>query len=181
MLNMNVEEKVCETLIDMMEEMPFEKIHVTGLADRAGISRSTFYVYYESTYDVLQHVEEMVIDEFIADPVPADIGRRQLMEISSGLQEKIRFFNVLTGPNGSPSFYAKLAARNRKTLLRVAEELHSSATATELQVINEFTLAGKIRIFQWWAEHEQYVSVSEMAAILDRLNRCVNEMLLAPR
>ena len=176
---MNIEEKVCDSLIDMMEEMPMEKIRVTGLAERAGISRSTFYVYYESIYDVLQQVEEKVIDEIIEDrPVPVSLTRLELMDISSRIQKNIRYFNVLTGPNGSPSFYAKLADRNRRTLLRLAEELHSSATATELEVVNQFTLAGKVQTLRWWAEHIDYVSVNDMAVILDRMHHAVNEVMI---
>lgn len=176
---MNIEDRVCDTLVDMMAEMPFEKIKVTALVERAGISRSSFYVYFQSTYDVLQMVEESVITDLIlSQTVPVSFSSKEIVELSARIKKKLRAFNVLTGPNGSPSFYSKLAARNRKILLNMAEELDSAVTATELQVINEFTLAGKIRIFQWWEEHENYVSVSEMAMILDKLNRAVNENLL---
>lgn len=176
---MNIEEKVCDTLIAMMEEMPFEKIRVTSLTERAGISRSTFYVYYQSAYDVLQQVEEVLIDDIIMNQeVPPRISRQHLMEVSSQIHRNIRYFNALTGPNGSPSFYSKLARRNLSTLLHLAEEFQSPASEAELQVLNEFTLAGKIRILQWWAEHEDYVSVSDMAGILAKLNRAVNEVLL---
>ena len=176
---MNIEEKVCDTLVDMMEEMPFEKIRVTALADRAGISRSSFYVHYQSTYDVLQQVEEMVIDEIITDTtVSANISRRELIAITGRICRNIHYFEVLTGENGSPSFYSRLAKRNRSTLDNIAKELNSPVSDLVLEAINEFTLAGKIRLLQWFAENESVLSVTDMAAILGKLHRSVNEVLL---
>lgn len=176
---MNIEEKVCDTLVDMMEEMPFDKIRVTALADRAGISRSSFYVHYQSTYDVLQQVEEMVIDEIITDTtVPANIRQKELVAITGRICRNIHYFEVLTGENGSPSFYARLAKRNRSTLDQIAKELNSPASDIMLEAINEFTLAGKIRLLQWFAEKESVLSVNDMAAILGKLHRSVNEVLL---
>ena len=176
---MNMESLICDTLVDMMEEMPFDKIRVTQLVERSGISRSTFYVYYESVFEVLQYVEDRVIDTIIADrQVTTDISKDEMMDIFVNLRKSIRTFYILTGSNGSPSFYAKLASRNRNSLLLLAEKLGSKTTATELQIINEFTLAGKIKVFQWWAEHDNYISVNEMAIALEKMNKAVNNMLL---
>jgi AcrR family transcriptional regulator len=42
-----------QTMIEMLKEMSFDKIHVTELCKRAYISRITFYTYYEDKYDLL--------------------------------------------------------------------------------------------------------------------------------
>ena len=38
------ERKIMDSLLDLMEEQPFRTIKVTTLCERAGVSRSTFYL-----------------------------------------------------------------------------------------------------------------------------------------
>lgn len=44
------------TMRDMLSEMPFEKITVKGICERAGISRITFYNYYSDKYALLEEL-----------------------------------------------------------------------------------------------------------------------------
>ena len=44
---------ILKTFQDMLEEMPFDKISVSALVKRAGISSSTFYYHYEDIYALL--------------------------------------------------------------------------------------------------------------------------------
>ena len=48
-----------ETMIELLQEMPFEKITVTELCRRGETSRITFYTYYEDKYAL---VNEMFAD-----------------------------------------------------------------------------------------------------------------------
>ena len=42
---------------EMVCEMPYEKITVKAIADRAKINRNTFYLHYETTDDVLREIQ----------------------------------------------------------------------------------------------------------------------------
>lgn len=49
-------------LFSLMTEMPFEKITLTRLCDRAMVPRSTFYRYFEDKYDLLRYCLQTFFD-----------------------------------------------------------------------------------------------------------------------
>ncbi len=55
------------TLLDMMEEEPIEKISVIDLCNRAMVNRATFYAHFEDKYHLLAFALEEVKDELYAD------------------------------------------------------------------------------------------------------------------
>ncbi len=175
---MNTEKLLCSTLLEMMEERPFEQIKVTQLTEKSGVSRSTFYVYFDSIFAVLQKIEDDFMDSIVADKsARPDLSQAEVIASFTYLRDNIDTFRVLTGRNGDPAFSAKLAARNKRVLLSLASALGSNASEVELQIINEFTLAGKLQAFRWWAEHKNYVSVNDMLSIVSQLMSKVHELL----
>lgn len=53
-----------KTLLEMMEEMPFEEIKVKELCDRAMIRKSTFYKHFADKYELLTFLVKEVIEEY---------------------------------------------------------------------------------------------------------------------
>jgi len=168
---MNITEKrICDAMLDMMEERSFQTVKVAQLAERCGISRSTFYVYFDSIYSVIQKIEDIFFENLIEEKThnPA-IEESVIMDALSSVRNNIHAFKILTGPNGDPSFVARLSNRNKRVLDVLAEKQKSQATTLELQIVNEFTRGGKLSALQWWAEHENEVSVKDMVQILNKI------------
>ena len=53
-------------LIDLLEKKDFEYITVKEICERAGVNRSTFYLHYENTVDLLHEATRHVVDEFLS-------------------------------------------------------------------------------------------------------------------
>ncbi len=51
---------------DMVCELPYEKITVKEIAERAGINRNTFYLHYDSPDDVLHEIQTEHSDRYSA-------------------------------------------------------------------------------------------------------------------
>ena len=49
-----------------MEKKPFEYITISEICETAGVNRSTFYLHYENTCDLLQETTRYVLDNFIS-------------------------------------------------------------------------------------------------------------------
>ena len=49
------EQAIIDTFEEMLSEMPFDRITVTALARRCGISPNTFYYHFDDIYDLLDH------------------------------------------------------------------------------------------------------------------------------
>lgn len=59
-----------DSFLKLIQKMPFSKITVTNLCQAADISRSTFYLHFESINDVLN----AVLDDAIMAASPADLA-----------------------------------------------------------------------------------------------------------
>lgn len=58
--------KMDQALLDLMERKDFEYITVSELCKSAGVNRSTFYLHYENTMDLLHETIRYLIDDFLS-------------------------------------------------------------------------------------------------------------------
>ena len=61
-----LKECMADALLGAMKEKPFSKITVNEIADSAGVNRSTFYLHYENTSDLLKETTRYIIDKHLA-------------------------------------------------------------------------------------------------------------------
>ena len=55
-----------EALITLLEKKDFEYITIKEICDTAGVNRSTFYLHYENTFDLLQETARYILDQHYA-------------------------------------------------------------------------------------------------------------------
>lgn len=60
----NTAQKMDKALIALLEEKPFEYITVSEICKKAGVNRSTFYLHYENTADLLGETAKYILDGF---------------------------------------------------------------------------------------------------------------------
>ena len=58
--------KMDEALITLLEKKGFEYITIKEICDTAGVNRSTFYLHYENTSDLLKETTRYMIDKHLA-------------------------------------------------------------------------------------------------------------------
>ena len=58
--------KMDEALITLLEKKDFEYITVKEICDTAGVNRSTFYLHYENTSDLLKETTRYILDKHLA-------------------------------------------------------------------------------------------------------------------
>ena len=58
--------KMDEALITLLEKKDFEYITIKEICETAGVNRSTFYLHYENTYELLQETARYIIDKHFA-------------------------------------------------------------------------------------------------------------------
>ena len=58
--------KMDEALITILEKKDFEYITIKEICDTAGVNRSTFYLHYENTSDLLKETTRYIIDKHLA-------------------------------------------------------------------------------------------------------------------
>ena len=55
-----------EALITLLEKKDFEYITIKEICETAGVNRSTFYLHYENTFDLLQETTRYILDKHFA-------------------------------------------------------------------------------------------------------------------
>ena len=58
--------RMAEALITLLEKKDFEYITIKEICDTAGVNRSTFYLHYENTSDLLKETTRYIIDKHLA-------------------------------------------------------------------------------------------------------------------
>ena len=53
-----------KALLELLDKKDFEYITIKEICDTAKVNRSTFYLHYENTVDLLKETTEYVIDTF---------------------------------------------------------------------------------------------------------------------
>lgn len=55
-----------KALLSLLENKPFEYITISEICEKAEVNRSTFYLHYENTCDLLKETTAYVIDNFVS-------------------------------------------------------------------------------------------------------------------
>lgn len=61
----NTAKKLRDSLLSLLNKNDFEFITIKRICEEAGVNRSTFYLHYENTYDLLQELIEVLNTSFI--------------------------------------------------------------------------------------------------------------------
>ena len=77
----NTAVKFDRALLTLLEKKPFDYITVSELCAEAGVNRSTFYLHYENTWDLLQEATAYLMEDFMSVfPMDYDEIRRSLAD-----------------------------------------------------------------------------------------------------
>lgn len=58
---------IAEAIIELMQYKEFNHIRITAVIQKAGVSRKTFYNYFDSNYSALKNYMQEMIGEYIAE------------------------------------------------------------------------------------------------------------------
>lgn len=133
--------RIIHSYLDLMREKYFEKISVKELVIKASITRGTFYLYFNDIYELQQHIENTLLEDFskycLEDRELFAMPHGKLSDWGFALEAPpalIRWFdycelhrnelNVLLGSNGDPYFIVKLKKELEKFINRLMDSDH---------------------------------------------------------
>ncbi len=83
----NTAVKMDKALLKLLEKKDFEYISIKEICKEAGVNRSTFYLHYENTSDLLKETSDYIIDNFfacfstVADNISIDYSNSKLEDL----------------------------------------------------------------------------------------------------
>ncbi len=100
-----------------------EGVSITSLCKNSGVSRSTFYLYFDDKYAVLENVEKRLLDgfweankdmPFVTDPDQKNDHPKQVIKF---LRSNEEWYKAILGPHGDPGF----TYRWKKVIIRTLD------------------------------------------------------------
>ncbi len=106
-----------EALIEISAERGFDAVTVGDIARRAAVNRATFYRHYQDKYDLLEHIFQDAIRQFVSDlGPPGEVARvidpqhppERWVRFFTHFAEHERLYHTLLGRMGSAWFVARI-------------------------------------------------------------------------
>ena len=169
-----VKQKIQRTFLDMVKTTPVEDIKVKELVAIAGVSRSAFYVYYDSIWDVLQEIEDEFWDTAYNIKRPILEGKESFEsddvphEILSFLQDNSHIMEALTAREGDAAYLATWVKGIQQQICMWTGE-DEKAPSPRTKMLTEYTIGGIQRMLSYWSTHQDSMSQEEFLELFDQL------------
>ena len=100
----DVEQALAESLKELVQRMPFEKITIKKITDGAGVIRVTFYNHFQDKYDLLGYIVQKEILEPVGILLKNDMYKEALTLIFTNLKKDSAFYEKAVRIEGQNSF-----------------------------------------------------------------------------
>ena len=164
---LKTEESIKSTFKTMLLEMPYEKITIKELCERAVINRKTFYLHYNSIDDVLEEFQEELASEYF--------DRIKHFDHIANVEKMIEAFFLFSEEKGE--FYEKIHCNynydyihqqtTNKLSLKVQDNLKSirKVTPEKQDIILAFVNSATLGIYRQWIKDGKKIPVQEVIDI----------------
>lgn len=162
---------IADALLEHLWRNPADKVKVTEFCAHAGISRSTFYLHFDSAYDVLQYIEDGLLadleemesrgmERHLVEGSEKDLDA--LRDIVSFLSSRLKIVRVLCGANRDAAFTARLTKRVHARVRALADKYWPLALPAQKDLVSAYVGGGSLATIKWWAMHPDEFTEEEV-------------------
>lgn len=161
-----------DTLIELLNLNPINKISVTELTEKADISRKTFYLHYSSIYDAKNELDNDIIDilNTIIDSTPDTTKENEIMDFFTRLSAKAQNHKELVSYFIQNSKQSELYTKVKNTLIdAVLQQLENNNRGNvHNKYIVEFVVSGVLNTYIEKSINDD-ITVDEFTVLLTKL------------
>lgn len=148
-----------------------DQITVKEIAALAGYNRGTFYEYFHDVHACLERIEAQSLPKF--EELPPVGGDASLLpgfiESFAGFyRSKFKYYDVLLGVRGDPSFQRKLIDTIKAAVLDNFSG-KSSVDKVELDLFLEYSISGLISIMRYYSHLKPKRTIEDFVKTVHRL------------
>ena len=175
MKNGGIDKRVVKTknaIFDAFKQLVQQKdmadISISELTQKANITRSTFYMYYDTVGDVRSDIENEIvarIDKIMSeadllnsmtDPYPL------FSALASEITEQDRDNRYILSSNNSGQLLDKINERFVTAYVHFITEVNDGTDIGKARYIAAFTIAGMTECFKIWFKHKSSITLEEL-------------------
>ena len=172
-----------ESLVTLMKTKSILNIAVKDICEAAGVSRTTFYAYYQDQYDLLGQIEEEVLAEFdnLVTQYSPEGELPPARELVILIETTLRYIaanrnsiQVLLSENGESGFQRRFAKYFTGRMQKV-KNARGGVLMDErsLKYYSVFIRDGFLAILQEWLKSDMDVNIHDMAKMFAKMLRSV--------
>ncbi len=145
-------DNIIKAYLLLCETTPCDRVTVSTLSKKAGYNRTTFYTYFKSVEDLLNHLEQEILEiadiflphglEILKTGIPTEEEwalTRQFFKTNAPV------LIMLLGPNGDPRFSYNLKKHVRQLFMKLLN-LNPNEITPQLDLLLEFIISGHIQV-----------------------------------
>ena len=168
-----------DAFMTLYKKSSIEKITVRQVVELAGVTRSTFYAYYDSVYGVLEAIEEELqsgLGPYFEEYSGGILEKAALKPYDSNIKwfeycrEHREYLLILLGPNGDPSFEYRLRKRLKVDINRMMDE-DGMLNDNLRKYVVEYVTGATLSLMYYWLENDDNLSAEEIAVVANLIRQ----------
>jgi AcrR family transcriptional regulator len=158
---------VQDALFALMKEIPYQSIRISQITERADISRSTFYLHYETKDDLLLSIVDEIIDEYFQaiDGITNDSAESPAFLLFSKWKQNLEKMRLVLDAGMEFRIYQRL---------RIFNNQRSAASDTSNPLLNDYIRTmldgASFALLIRWTRDNAKVPVRQMDQLFNGLN-----------
>lgn len=172
---MSAEEKIKNAFLEMYAEKPIEKISVSGLTEKAGINRGTFYDHYLDIYDLRDRLENRfmenavaIVQEVVDLFMTGDVEKMAAM-YTPFYTENRQMLDVFLVKRPSDRMRRMIKGRAKESVCRHMG-LEMSKLTVQQRYTMEYIAGGQYAMATMWFASGQDLTVDDFIDLIKNLN-----------
>lgn len=170
-----------ESLLELMQELPINKITVTEICRKADINRNTFYMHYSSQFDLLSSIEDSFLEE-ITSKVECSLNNgifeSSVFEICEYVAENADLCTILISDHGSKDYVKRIIYTFHDKSIDKWKKEASHIDLETFEAMYSFITSGSSAIIQEWVKNGMQESPSDIAQFIERAVFAVEKTFL---
>lgn len=168
-------------LIELLKEKNINKISVRELSERSDINRATFYLHYDSPYDLLASLETELFDKVFSSYKNNALNNPDdfFLTLYKCIYENYELSKILFNQNTGYNFWGKLSNELQSYYINNLRRKHFPYDKKELEYYCTFVKDGYLSIVKHWILNGMQESPEYMVEISRKflLRVLINDML----
>ena len=156
-----------ESVIELMEQKPLNKISIKDICDNADVNRTTFYKYYGDQFELVKEAEDEVLEklgEFLGNLKSDTLAISMLETFLYYIKENGYAYHILLNNSSDYSFSYRLmhVALDKLT----AERFNLGLDEIKKKYVYNLIVMGAINTIDLWINSEFDTSVEMLAELM---------------
>ena len=156
-----------ESVIELMEQKPLNKISIKDICDNADVNRTTFYKYYGDQFELVKEAEDEVLEklgEFLGNLKSDTLVISMLETFLYYIKENGYAYHILLNNSSDYSFSYRLMHVTLDKLM--AERFNLGLDETNKKYLYNLIVMGAINTIDLWINRDFDTSVEELAELM---------------